>query len=498
MVDATFTFYIDWNNNGSVDSLSIESNENVTTNVLGVRTPLSWKVGRDGIRSISGFLSGDIEIELDNRTRIYSPDNSSSALFGNLGPGKPVRIRAASGSTRDIFRGFIDEYKVNPARGSRSVTITAVDCFAHIADTIINTDLHQGIGTGEAIGKVLDAVGWPSGKRTIDQGCTTIRHWWLENATAGEAIRDLLASEGPPAICYVDGSNNFVFKDRMHRLVDSNATSTQATFRDTGTEPLFSEPAEYDAGFKDIINAVSFDVAERSAVAPESIWSSEEVITVPSSSSVQIIAQADEPFSNASTPSESRGDYEVLKGSVSSVSLSRTSGQSTVITITAGSSGATLQNLRVRGISYPVALNYRVTVTDSASIAKYGMNSWTEDIPRWAGKNDAEAIAQLIVAIKKERLPTFSFTLWNENSTRLAQILDRSISDLVTIVEAETSTNHSHYIESIEYNVEETGKFHSAEISCERMPSWDPNAGNIFIIGSSVSGHRLNSGRLGY
>lgn len=498
MVDATFAFYIDWDNDGSVDSLAFEANETVTTNVLGVRTPLQWKIGRDGDRSISGFLSGDVEIELNNSTRIYSPDNAASALFGNLGPGKPVRIRATSGTTRDIFRGFIDEYKVNPSRDRRSVTITAVDCFAHIADTVINTALFQGIPTGEALEEVLDAVGWPSGDRDIDQGCTTIRHWWLENVTAAEAINDILASEGPPAICYIDGSNNFVFKDRMHRLVDANTTTTQATFRDQTTEPIFSEPAEYNAGYKDIINSVSFDVAERIGVVEASVWSSDDVVVVPASSTIQLTVQADDPFSNAQVPDDDQGDYTLVKGSVTSISLSRTSGQSTVISITAGGSGATIENLLMRAVSYPVQVNYRVTVEDSTSITKYGRTSWAEEVPKWVGKNDAEAIAALIVLLRKERLPTFSLTLWNDNSTRLGHILDRTISDLVTIVEAETTVNHSHYIESIEYDVLETGKYHSAYYTCERTPTWVPDKDNIFILNSNVSGHRLDSGKLGY
>lgn len=513
---ATWVIYIDWDNNGSIDGVPAPTaNETVTTNVLGLRTPLNWKMGRDGARSLSGFMSADIALELNNTTKLYSPDYAAGALFGNLGPGKPVRIRATSGTTRDIFRGFIDDYNINPSEAKKSAEITCVDAFAHVADAVVNTALFQGIRTGEAMVAVLDAIGWPgtglssSTFRDIDAGSTTIRHFWLENDTAGQAIKDIVESEGPPAVCYVDGTGKFVFRDRGHRLIDSTSTTVQATFRDTGAETStdvnFSEPAEYNVGYRDLVNSVSFDVEERAPLGVDTVWQTEDTISVGASASVTLTAQADDPFSDAIAPNatdvqpDGSTDYVLQSGSVASITLTRTSGQSAGITITAGAGGAVLSGLRLRAVAYPVSTPYRVTVEDATSIAAYGKTSWTEGVPKWCGRLDAEAIANKILQFRKNRLPTFSVTVNNGNSNRLGQILDRDISDRVTIIETNTAVSADHFIESIEYNVEQIGYDHRATFFCERVPSGlSPSSSDVLILGNNTAGHRLTTGRLAY
>lgn len=518
---ATWQFLIDWNNNGSIDGVPAPTtHEDVTSYVMGLRTPLNWKMGRDGSRSLSGFMSADIELELDNRSEgapgpPWSPDNSAGPLFGNLGPGKPVRIRATSGTTRDLFRGFIDDYNIDPHRAKKSASITCVDAFAHFADAVINTALLKGITTGDAIVAILDAIGWPgtglksSTFRDIDAGNTTIRHFWLENETAGQAIKDVIESEGPPSVCFVDGTGKFVFRGRDHRLIDANSTAVQATFRDTGAESAtdvnFSEPAEYNCGYRDLVNSVSFDVDERRPIGVAQVWSTEDTISIAASATVVITAQADDPFSDAVTPNQTDVlpdgslDYIIQAGAVSSISLSRTSGQSTAISITATGAGLVITGLRLRAVSYPVASTYRVTVEDSASITKYGRTSWTEGVPKWVGRLDADAIANRILQFRKERLPTFSVTVKNGNSNRLAQVLDRDISDLVTIVETNTAVSANHFIESIEYTVDQVGYDHRATFFCERVPSGlTPDSSNVLILGNNTAGHRLTTGRLAY
>jgi hypothetical protein len=218
-----------------------------------------------------------------------------------------------------------------------------------------------------------------------------------------------------------------------------------------------------------------------------------------------VTAQADDPFSDAVVPNvtdvqpDGSTDYVLQSGSIGSIALSRTSGQSTAITVTAGAGGATLTGIRLRAISYPVASQYRITVEDATSITNYGRTSWTEGVPKWVGQLDADAIANKILQLRKDRLPTFSVTVNNGTSNRLAQILDRDISDRVTIIETNTAVNADHFIESVEYNVKDIGYDHTATFFCERVPtSSTPDSTNVIILGSAVLNHRLDSGKLAY
>ena len=109
---------------------------------------------------------------------------------------------------------------------------------------------------------MLDALEWPTTKRDIDTGATTIRWWWEDNTDGLTALNRVVESEGLPALLTVDTSENVVFRDRHHRVTDAASLTSQATFRGTGTEPVHSGTMRYDHGLRDIINTVVWDIAE--------------------------------------------------------------------------------------------------------------------------------------------------------------------------------------------------------------------------------------------
>lgn len=519
MTDVAYKIYIDWDNDGSVAAGAPTAGEDVSNEVLGLRTPVGWSLGRDTARSLGQIEPGEATMELNNRDRIFSPDNSLSPLFGNLGPGKPVMISSSHlGVTRNLFWGYIDDYKIDPFREKKSVTISAIDAVAKFADALITTEVYQGITTGQAIGLLLDSIGWPTALRDIDNGATTIRYFWVDEGGFLDNLKSLLASEGGPALANVDpATGNFVFRDRHHRFIDSASITSQATFTGSESEPSYCEPVEYDIGFRDLVNSVSFEVNERMPDVEAVIWNTEDVITVASGEVITLQAKADEPFILAQTPTVDV-DYTLVSGDVT-VSIDRTSGQSVNVTIVAATTSY-IQNMAVRATPIPVARTYTITAKSQVSIDKYGEQSWSDQDPEWSGRHDAQAIANVIVAQRSERLPIFTFTVNNGNDVRKTQQLTRKLSDRITIVEPETGTNHDHYIEQIEHDISDVGKDHRVQYGCERVRTQSgtlltfdvagagfdqgsfgistfDDASTIFILGSAVSGHRLGTGKLG-
>lgn len=498
MAAVTYTVIIDWDNDGTLDAP--EANEDVTANVLSVRTPLSWTFGRDTARSLAQIKPGEVTIELNNKSKIYSPDNTLGALFGNLGPGKPVKIQAVHNAvTYKLFWGYIDSYELDPDPDSASVTITVQDALGRFAEQNVTTTLYQSIQTGAAITAVLDAAGWSGAKRDIDPGATTIRWFWADNDSAGEVINDIVRSEGPHALAYVDpATGNFVFRDRHHRFLKAASTSSQATFRGSGTETStdvnFSRPAEYDVGFKDLANDVTFTVEERDPTSYTTVWSTEDKFRISASSSVTFLATTEDPFFGATTP-VLNVDYTVDTGSVSSVTLSRTSGASTLVTVTAGGSTTVVDSMKIRAWTVPVKRSYTVSSADSTSQTKYGLKSWTEDVPKWVGKNDAKAIADFIIGQRKDRLPVFQVAITQANDNRKVQSLARKISDMVTIVETNSGSTGTYWIEQIGYDLP-ASRGQVTTYGCEKSRNQDDPT-TLFILNSGTANHRIGSGKLG-
>ncbi|MEO5875526.1 MAG: hypothetical protein ABIS86_17050 [Streptosporangiaceae bacterium] len=383
-----------------------------------------------------------------------------------------------------LFRGYMDEFNILPAIGDRKVAVTLLDGLAKVKESKASTTLYPSIRTGAAIGAILDAVGWPPGLRDLDAGATTLRWWCVNGAEAWQAIQDIVSAEGSPALITCDGSGNVVFRDRHHRLVRAASTTSQATLRDIGTEPLFSPPLVYDQGWRDIINDVSFSVDERGpADELTEIWSSDLTYTVGASATLSFTISTTEPFYAAAVTS-----YTVLSGSAG-VSIDDTQGQATTVNINAGPGGAAVTGISIGGHVVGTLRAYQVTASDAGSIATYGSRSGPDGTGA-ACLEDAQALANLAVLTRKVRLPIVTLNVIGAGGTRMGQCLNRNLSDRVTVVDAETGLNRPFYIEQIKHTIVQAGLLHTTTFGCEAVPTAsgldDPTT--VFIFDHATNG----------
>lgn len=476
MSPITYVVSVDWDNDGTF----VEAGDDITNQVLN-RTGISIQYGRDQSRALSPPQSGQVNMEVDNRSGDYSPENTSSPLFGKLGPGRPVLIQAIHmATTYNLFQGQLDDFTIQPDRQQQSVNFSALDLLGKLRSCTAHTELHFSIRTGNAVRHLLDEIGWPLSKRQIDPGVSFMRWWWADGDDCFTAMQNLVLTEGPGALFSIDPDGNALFQDRAHRVLTPASTTSQATFLTTGTEPLFSEPFGYDIGWKDLINQASFNVEERAPggrVTP--IWMSDQAsIAIDNGSTVQITVQADDPFFGA-VPPEVDVDYLVVTGSTITVTLSRTSGQSTTINISASGGNAVISNLQLRGFAVPVVRTVIVGDQDPSSIEQAGLRDYPDEAP-YASSGDALAIAQLVVAQRANPLPIISMLVNNKNDTRIAQMLTRDISDRITVVEPTISLNRDFYIEQIKHDINPDARYQSTTFGCEA--TLDVDNANVLIL----------------
>jgi hypothetical protein len=440
-----------------------------TGDAVDVRPDVTISYGRDQSRALSPIAMGTATLELNNLTRDYSPENTSSPLNGFILPARPLKITAIlSGSPFVLFRGHFDEYVVQPAPNERKVGITALDGLAKLREAKGTTELHPALRTGAAIGKVLDSIGWPAADRDLDIGATTVRWWSIDDAEAWASILELVSAEGPPSLVTVDPDGKIIFRDRHHRLLRTESVTSQATFQDAGTEPLFSAPLTYDQGWKDVYNAVSISVDERDP-EPElaDLWTSDLSYSINSGSTYTITFKTSDPFYGA-IPPVAGTDYQLRSGSAT-VTLSRTSGQSTTISILA--SGATvIDTLKVRGYPVTVSRTVQIEKDEPTSVIAYGLKTWP-DTAKLACIEDARAVGDIVLSYRAERLPIVSFDIIGDRDSRLEQCLGRDLSDRVSLVDGETGLDRDFFIEQIAHKIPLGGLFHITTFGCEAVPA---------------------------
>jgi hypothetical protein len=484
---ASYRLYVDWLDNGFADPV-----DDVTARTLDQRQPVAIKYGRDQARQFSPTSPGEAGFQLDNRSRDYSPENTASPLAGFVAPGRRVKLEATVGTTTTaVYTGYLDDLDIRPGLNERSMPTSCIDALGRMRGVQVTTPLYQAIKTGEAIGYLLDAIGWPADARDLDAGASVLPFWWLDDTDAFDALMALADSEGPAALVTCDSQGRIVFRDRHHRLTRAASLAAQATWRSAGAEPCISDPVTYNHGWKEIVNAVSADVQVRTvAVDLSQVWSSQGLITIPAGSPVTITAQASSPFTGAVSPAEGV-DYTLVSGTVSA-GISRTSGQSTVITLTSVG-GAIVQDLGLRAQAI-TSTTVTVTVEEPSSIARYGRKALAGGrLPTWTNPYDTLAILQLIVGRRSERLPTITVTMKGAGSPlRLAECLGRNLSDRVRLIESLTGLDADCFIEQISHTIGEGGLEHVTTFGLEKIP---PVATSPFTF--DVAGRGFDDGRFG-
>lgn len=484
---------VDWNRDGDfADALEDVSDDQ--------RGTITASYGREASTALTQVSAGRGSFDLDNSTRRYSPRNAASPLFGKVKPARPVLITrdvtvAGVTSTFTILRAHTDDQPLTPDLEQQRVSMTLVDSLQDLRGITISTPLYTGIRTGTAVGAVLDAAGWTGG-RDIDAGATIIPYWWEDGTDAMDALQKLLASEGPPALLAVGVSGEIVFRDRHHRIIRTASKTSQATLRGTETapEPVMERGFTYNDGWGNVVNSPTVAVPERSPTTTSVVWQSNEIITIGASASYVVVLQSSDPFMNALTPVAGT-DFEIGSGGIASVTLSRTSGQSTSITFTATGAGASIGGVQLRAVPVPVARTWQVSASSAAqstanvtqSVADYGQRGIPSGLePVWAGRYDAQALCDLYVLQRAQPLTVLSvrFMASDLQQLRLKMVLALDLSDRVTVIEPESQVSGDFYVESIAHTIDGHVS-HEIILGVEAVPAV-PSSTAVFILGTST------------
>jgi hypothetical protein len=467
--------YVDWSDAGTFTG----TGENVTARVFA-RPGIISSRGRDQIRALTPPAAGTFQAELDNVSRDYSPENSTSPLDGLLYPGHKVRATVFIGTevlydsdelydsdalydgapAYHVATNLLDDIPQNPAIGVQTVEIPSIGTLSRLVGKRISTPLYQSIPISTAMGYVLDAVGWPATDRVISTSTTTLDWWWLDDADAWDAIQALFFSEGPGAALYEDSLGRFVFEDRTYRILETRCTTNQMTLAATDTIPPITAMT-YQSGIKDIVNYCSVSYSRRTAQSLAAVWSLGTTVTLAAAESRSFVARSStgDPFTGAVTPVVTT-DYTVSVGSLASVTLSRTSGAQVTVTITAGGSGATVTALQLRAQLVTVSASGSIanTVDASTSISRYGLRPFNYTTWPEISINVLQDLVNTVVTTYSVPQPMILVTAIGADDASTLALLRREVSDRISVADPTSGFASDVFIEQITVRVTDAGK----------------------------------------
>lgn len=473
-----YTFAIDWAGDGSLSDPGDDVTGKITSDI-------SFSYGRDQARQLNPAAVGSASFSVINVDRTFSPDYAGSILSGDLEPAqRMVGTVDYNGTTYPLTYAKIDDYNLAADMTSRTVDFTFLDGLADLQNFDLSTGVYKSKRTGELIQIILDLVGW-TGPVDLDLGATVVPFWWVESTDALNAITDLVKSEGPPAILYQAPDGTIVFRDRHHRLLRSQSRNVQADFSQPklmdctvilpgpDDETLdFTAPFTYQHGWRDIVNSVSFDVSERLEDSGlTAVWTQSDQIPISNGQSVTIEVSGSDPFLDAVVPVQGT-DFEVSGAGVVVATLSRDSGQSVTLTLLASGGAVNVSALQLRAKAITVQRTIKVSRVDADSITRHGTKSYPDSAP-WANKNDADAIAGMILLQYARRRPTIQLRVTTADPAHFLQVMNRTVSDRIHVKYDEVGLDNDFFVESVQHTVQrinQTGlpPVHAVVLGCEK------------------------------
>lgn len=236
----------------------------------------------------------------------------------------------------------------------------------------------------------------------------------------------------------------------------------------------FTKPFTYSHGWRDVVNSVTFDVEERAPSAVlEAVWTDESTYVLAAGQSVDIEISGSDPFVDAVTPVAGTDvTYATSGAGTLDLLLSRTSGASTRLTLRAVGGPVTVTWVQLRARPLTVQRAVKVSLTDPGSITRHGERAYPDSAP-WASPADAEAIANMVLLHYARRRPTVQLRIVSQDPTHFVQVLQRTVSDRVHIINEEVGLDHDFFVERVTHSVQRLGRegrapVHSVVLGCER------------------------------
>ena len=186
---------------------------------LHVKRGRQAMVGKDGIVP---YAIGEAVGIFDNSDGRYDPFNASSPLYGNITPGKFVRIVVrdeANTTTYGVMRGKIADIQPIRVAGKEQVRITVVDGLQWLRDNTINQGLNTDIAKNLVPSRIISGADWPHAEWPgyIIADATVQAYWWAWNQNALDALHEFNGGEWAVAFHNRDGEFVWYPRDYAHR-----------------------------------------------------------------------------------------------------------------------------------------------------------------------------------------------------------------------------------------------------------------------------------------
>ena len=211
-------------------------------------------ISRGKQRELDEFSAVSASVTLSKTARTYDPNYASGTYYGNIKPGRWIRIKATYDSNEyELYKGVIREWEYGYSFPNEAVATPRASDFIEDLNNASITATTSAAISGTVVAEILNAANIIP--RDLDTGQETFQAVSLASANALTALQTADKSEGGGlSAVYCNEQNQVVFEDRNSLSTNTRSNTSQATF---GTSALPVDAIDIDYSSDLIKNDVS-------------------------------------------------------------------------------------------------------------------------------------------------------------------------------------------------------------------------------------------------
>jgi hypothetical protein len=174
---------------------------------------VSLSTARGKNQALERIDAGQLNIVVDNSDRLFDPLYEDGFFFGQLIPGKELRV---SCNGLPVIYAFINDLNISYEPSKRSVvSFEATDALTNLTKNNLPEVLPDVELSGARITRILDLpeVDWPSDRRSVDAGNSFMSDTEISEGTQAISYLQLVATSEAGEV-FVSKDGKFVFKAR--------------------------------------------------------------------------------------------------------------------------------------------------------------------------------------------------------------------------------------------------------------------------------------------
>jgi hypothetical protein len=341
--------------------------------------------GDEQIAGINGQgIASTLDIDLDNSEERFTPDNTSSPLYGYIKPKTPIKVSITIGVTTRLFTGYIKG--IHPNTKTRICSFECYDNQILVSDVKADGVVYQDNRSDQLLAVLAQMVGLTSSQYSFDVGVQTINYGYFEDSSIWEVMGQIAAAERGRIFFDRDGILKFWNREHLH----NKTTSVTLTQNDWIID------LDYSVNDNDVKNDVIVQAKPRGSDGVQVVWSvgnisyldpyTDTLVMVPAGGSQQATLEMENPCSLFIQPiantdyianSAQDGSGDDLTSDISITEFVDYGTSVFLNIVNTGARDAYLTTFQVRGNPIIVLKYIQVEVKDDNSISLYGSQSET-------------------------------------------------------------------------------------------------------------------------